>query len=157
MTLRWEDERYVRLYTRDTVGWNMLPWQSRALLPLLCRKVDRVGVLEIGSHGTKGLASTVGLPINVTEQGLKGLVSTGAVVISNGTLLIPNFLKAQDTPSSDAQRKRDQRERARASLDTPGEDKGLVCQTINVTKRDEMSRGVTSGHAESRGVTRCHS
>ena len=41
----WANERYVRLYTRDTVTWKMWPWEARAIFPLLMRKVDRAGVL----------------------------------------------------------------------------------------------------------------
>ena len=30
--MRWEDERYVRVYTRDTPGWLSLSFDAQALL-----------------------------------------------------------------------------------------------------------------------------
>jgi hypothetical protein len=141
--MRWEDERYVRLYTRDTVGWRMLPWQAKALLPLLMRKVDRAGLLELDDHGAAGLAHLVELPLEVVEVGLDALHRSKAVTLRDTTILLPNFLEAQEAHASDAQRKRDQRERARAQekLDE------------FVTLRDEKSQNVTKCHAESQPVT----
>lgn len=52
----WQDERFVRLYTRDTADWLTWPWQSRALFPLLMRKADRVGRVSMGRSGLAGLA-----------------------------------------------------------------------------------------------------
>src|SRR4051812_34670403 len=118
--MRWEDERYVRLYTRDTVEWEMLCWQARALMPQILRKVDRAGLLELGKHGARGLAKSVKLPLDVVQFGLDGtdegpgLLPSGSVELRGTLLVIPNFIAAQETASSDAQRKRDQRERAMA-------------------------------------------
>jgi hypothetical protein len=49
--MRWPDESYVKLYTRDTPTWRAMAWQARALLPLLMRKVDKAGLMECGSLG----------------------------------------------------------------------------------------------------------
>lgn len=145
--MRWEDERYVRLYTRDTVDWNMWPWQSRALFPLLLRKVDRAGIMELGRHGVRGLADAVKMPPEVVEPGLAGLLEDGCVEQRGTALVMRSFIEAQEAILSDAQRKRDQRERdrARKQLDKPD------------TQRDARSRPVTEGHAESRSVTSGHS
>ena len=45
----WSDERYAKIYTRDTLTWLSLPWEGRCLLPLLIRKVDGAGILETGN------------------------------------------------------------------------------------------------------------
>ena len=37
--MRWEDERYVRVYTRDTPEWCLLSWEARALFLLLLTAV----------------------------------------------------------------------------------------------------------------------
>lgn len=136
--MNWADERYVRLYTRDTATWKMLSWQSKALLSLLLRKLDRAGVIELGEDGLEALSFMVELPLEVVETGLDGLLKRKTVVWSGTALVMPKFLEAQEVPITDAQRKRDQRERERSKHleNTQGE-----------------SRGVTRGHAESRGVT----
>jgi len=143
--MHWADERYVRLYTRNTVEWNMWPWESRALFPLLSRAVDRAGLLELGRHGIKGIAVTVGLPLEVTEAGLAGLLEDGCVVLRGTILIIINHIQAQECTSSDAQRKRDQRERER--------DRAHSLVTI----RDTESQDVTKSHSESQPVTSSHS
>ena len=49
MALDWANERYeVRLYTRDTPNWTVAPWEARAVLPLILRKLDRKGILDLG-------------------------------------------------------------------------------------------------------------
>lgn len=144
MAMRWEDERYVRVYTRDTVEWEMLCWQARALMPLILRKVDRAGLLELGKHGARGLAASVNAPIDFVTAGLNGddgklgLVESGAVELRGEMLIVPNFIAAQETPSSDAQRKRDQREKAA----------GVArLESQNVTECHAESRAVTDGHS----------
>lgn len=152
--MRWEDERYVRLYTRDTITWKMLPWQGKALLPLLMRKVDRAGLLDVGEHGPDGLAALVELPVEVVSEGLAALVKTKTAQWTDDgrALFLPNFLRAQEAHQSDAQRKRDQRERraAEAKLDAFG-------LSQNVTDCPNSGQEVTAGHTESQSVTGGHS
>lgn len=154
--MRWEDERYVRLYTRDTITWKMLPWEGKALLALLFRKVDRAGLIDVGDYGAEGVAALVDLPTDVVSEGLAALIKARTVQWAEGgtVLLVPNFLTAQEAHQSDAQRKRDQRERvvAKAKLDaiTPEMSHG-------VTKSHETGQKVTTGHTESQVVTSGHS
>ncbi len=51
MPLKWDDERYVRLYTRDTSTWLRLTWEGRFVLMALLRKLDRSGNLDLGDEG----------------------------------------------------------------------------------------------------------
>jgi hypothetical protein len=138
----WSNERYVRLYTRDTVDWEMLPWESRALFPMLLRKVDRAGVLEMGRHGEHGLAIALKVPAEVVSAGLAGLLEDGCIVVQGSSLVMRNFIEAQECPQSDAARKRAERERSRARAMA-----SEVGQTV--TKRDQESRAVTPSHTES--------
>ena len=49
--MNFEDEDYVRLYTRDTVTWELLGWEGHCVLTLMLRgKFDRAGVFVTGSH-----------------------------------------------------------------------------------------------------------
>lgn len=114
----WSNERYVRVYTRDTTTWKLLDWRGRVVLSLLIRKVDRAGVLDVGHDGVLGLAAVLELPIDIVEPGIGQLVIArgGAqpTVVDTGTAyVLPNFLEAQEAPSSDPQRKRESRARHR--------------------------------------------
>lgn len=109
--MRWADERYVRLYVRDTTDWRLLQWQSKALLPLLMRKLDRDGRVAFGKHGIDGLALLVELPAEVAGPGLEGLLKDGCIRRDGDDLWMPNFRAGQETRSSDKVRKAGQRER----------------------------------------------
>lgn len=142
--MNWSDERYVRLYTRDTPDWLFWSWQSRALLPLLMRKVDRAGVLDLGRCGNRGLAVAVGLPVEVADAGLAGLLEDGCVSLVDSVLVIRNFIEAQESAQTDAQRQRERRARHRVEAER------------GVTQRDNPSQNVTGGHAASQIVTGGH-
>ncbi len=133
----WPNERFVRLYVRDTESWRSLPWQARALFPLLLRKLDRSGILET-KLGARGVAIAVDLPARMVEKGLTALLADGCVTACDRGYVVPNFLEAQDAPQSDRQRQRESRARRR--------DKAMG---LPVTIRDEMSRdAVTESHSE---------
>lgn len=155
MSMRWEDERYVRLYTRDTVTWKMLPWQSKAMIGPIMRKLDRAGVLSLDGEGMEGIAALTEMPVEVVGPGVDGLVKRGVMLLTPDALVMPNFLAAQETKQSDKARKQKERETARDLARA----KTLGIET-SVTERDEQSRNVTerpqeaeSGHAASRDVT----
>lgn len=142
MSLDWANERYVRVYTRDTTTWKLVDWRARTVLLHLFRKVDRSGVLDVGEDGVAGLAAVLELPLEeIVEPGIAQLVKRGTVERTADAYILPNFLDAQETPASDAQRQRVQREKRRASKRSGDGD---------VTNRDA---GVTDGHVASRGVT----
>jgi hypothetical protein len=155
--VRWEDERYVRLYTRDTPEFLALSWLARGLFGLIMRKVDRAGILPVGKLGLRGVAVAVGGQWTSVHGPLQELLDDGCVVFDAGrtAILIPNFMTAQEAPQSDVARKRASRERARAEI---GRATDTVMDAPDVTVCDQpQSRGVTVGHAESHDVTSGHS
>jgi len=143
----WSNERYVRVYTRDTTAMLLMAWDELALFWALVRKVDRSGVLGLDGHGARAVAVHLRCPVDVAERAVASWVREGWVELREGsTLLVVEHLDAQEAQVSDKQRQRDMRERRRA--------------TASVTPRDnvsrhvtEPSRAVTGGHAESRAVT----
>jgi hypothetical protein len=145
--MRFDDERYVRLYTKDTIGWKRLPWQSRALMPLLLRAADRAGLIELDEYGMEGLADLVLLPLEVVEPGLAGLVRSGSVEQRGATVAIVKFLEAQEIPMTDTQRKREQRARDRARALGQSAPIPPVTNVTPVTDTRDASR---SGHSETR-------
>lgn len=173
--MRWEDERYVRLYTRDTPEFLALSWTARGLFALILRKVDRAGILEVGKLGLRGVAVAIGGPWVDVEGPLRELLEDGCVMLDEaGTaVMVPNFLIAQEAVQTDAARKRASREKARATFGGSGAASEAARTVLaepptpppaerstspTVTKRDDMgSRNVTESHARSRAVTRGHS
>lgn len=143
----WSNERYVRLYTRDSVTWAIWPWESQALFCLLLRKVDRAGVLEMGPHDPKdAISAIIRMPPDVVDIALRPILNSGAAEIRGDVLVMPNFISAQEARSSDKQRQRDSREKRRAKAMSHGNHQ-------NVTDSDSESHRVTTGHGESQGVT----
>jgi hypothetical protein len=139
--MRWTDERYVRVYTRDTSDWVALSWEARAAFVLILRAADRAGIIPLGKKGLKGLAALIHMPVDVLERSVMELGEDGCLTCDGQQIVIPNFINAQEIPISDAQRKRDQRERDRASALRSSEE------------RPALSRGVTPGHEVTETVT----
>lgn len=144
--MRWDEERYVRLYVRDTATWVRMRWEARALLPLLMRKLDRIGSIELGEDGLEALADLVRVPVTVVTAGLHDLIKWGVVVVRGTILIMPNFTAAQEVPRSDAERARAYRERKRKELlglpaDPP--QLGPVPTITDVTSVRDASQNVT--------------
>lgn len=155
--MRWEDERYVRIYTRDTIDWLGLSFIAQGLFCLILRKMDRAGLMKLGKHGKKGVSIIIGFPGDWPrlEPALEELLEDGSVEIRGEYLVVPNFIEAQEAVQSDAQRKRESRARHRdqvAAKDVLGADN----LSEYVTDGHETGQKVTSGHAASRAVTNGH-
>lgn len=131
--MRWSEERYLKLYTRDTTDWLALGWKAQGLFCLLLRKVDRTGTLSLGKNGRRGISAHIGgaAAWSEIEAPLNELLADGCVRLDDDekNLLIPNFLEAQEAIQGPTARK--QRERERRSRD----------QTSRQSEtRDSMSR-----------------
>lgn len=94
--MKWSSERYARLYTRDTSNWVAGPWQARAVLPLVLRKLDRAGTLDLDDNGLEGLAAMIGLPVEVVEPGMAWWAKKGTLVMVGSVLTMPNYVEAQE-------------------------------------------------------------
>ncbi len=110
------DERYVRVYTRDTVDWQALGWEAQALFLLMLRKVDRAGILDLGRSGVRGLAAMVAIPVDVTERSLQILLDDGCIEQRGTALIVRNFIEAQEACMSPAVRQQESRLRRRDML-----------------------------------------
>lgn len=132
--MRWEDERYVRVYTRDTGDWLGLSFEAQALFLMLLRKVDRIGELHLGRRGLDSVPALLGHPDKAERltPALRELLADGCVRLADdgAKLFVPNFLKAQEAAKSPAERKREQRERDAAKA----------------LENTHLSRDVTPGH-----------
>jgi hypothetical protein len=147
----WQNERYVRIYTRDTRTLKLIGWEGRAVLWEVLRKCDRAGVMD-GVRTPEDLALMIDIPVETVRVALGRMVSTGAVEITDMGLVVPNYIAAQEAKQTDRQRQRESRARRAATARA-------------VTKRDSIASHsvtepvdfVTSGHTASHAVTSCHS
>lgn len=140
--MNWSDERYVKLYTRQTPTTLSWQWETVAVWPNLLARVDQAGVLDCGRLGhARAVAVTTRLPIAVVEVALKELEADGTVELTERALIVPNFIAAQEACKTDAQKKRDQRERHKDKV--RAESSGII------------ETHVTGRHRESPDVTGC--
>lgn len=137
------NERYVRLYTRDTVTWRRWSWQARAVFGLLLRKVDRSGVLDTGRDDkADALALIIDVPLDVTATVLAEWVNSGTVELKETAIFLPRLREAQEAAQSDKMRQTQSRER-----------RALATSQLPEDARHTVSHGVTSGHTASQVVT----
>ena len=147
--MNFDDERFVKIYPRNTTNWKLLGWEGRCVLMMLLREVDRAGCLDI-EGGMEGLALLLDLPPDVTERGFASCVKRGSVVQNGNTAIIPNFVKAQEARQTDRVRQAESRARRR--------ELGMMSQFVTndartVTDCDQTSRAVTASHTPSHDVT----
>jgi hypothetical protein len=112
--VRWDIERYVKLYRRDTAEWSMVPWRARGLFDEMLRKADLDGSIECGRlQPAQAVAILVGAPpddVPEIERLVALLLEDGCVrdVPAAGCrgrhLSIPNYRPAQGEPLTGAER-----------------------------------------------------
>lgn len=142
MALNWADERFVKMYTRDTVNWVRLSYDARSLFMHLIRKVDRAGVLEVGVDGEEGIAALLAAPLDTVRTALVELRDRGTIQVKDGNLVIPNFLEAQESRMSDSLRQSELRARRRdtARHTATGDVTGCHTALESVTPRLDKTR-----------------
>ena len=142
----WANERYCRLYTRDTTTWKLLGWEGQTVLMHLLRKLDRGGRLPLeGLSAEDVIVLHTGLPPTLVESGWASLVKREVFTSDGKHALMAQFRDAQEAKMSQAQRKRDQRERDAASV-TSGDHSSHAMgperydRAHNKSKRDNKSQ-----------------
>jgi hypothetical protein len=143
--VRWEDEPWVKLYTRDTLDWDALGWEAQAVWFFVFKKLDTAGILDLGRKGTKGFAAALGMPFDLFGRALATLLEDGCLVLRGNVLVMPNYVEAQQARKSDRQRQRDSRSRARdaALSQKVTEDGGHVTPT-QLPSRERDGRHVST-------------
>ncbi len=95
----WHSERYVRVYTRDTMTWKLLDWKARTTMLMMLRAADRAGVIDVGEHGVEGLSALLEMPSDVVGPGVAQLEKRGVVLRRELLWVFPNFIEAQEAIS----------------------------------------------------------
>jgi len=148
----YENEKYIRVFTRDTPNWALMSWEANGLLLLILRKLDRAGVLDLGRHGLRGLAAILRVPLADIERLMPELLDGGddAPLVMKGTVLfMPNFLVGQEASQSDQARQRASREKRRDVA--AARERHIPIQSV--TQSVDPSQDVTNGHTVSQPVT----
>lgn len=138
--MNFEDEDYVRYYTRDTVSWRALGWEGQTVMALMLHgKFDRSGVFDCDSHEPADAIQLVtGLPIEIVNVGLERLLKSGTWIANDGKLIWTKFVHAQSCRRSDRLRQKESREKRRDDL---------------LPNQADLPGVVTSSHNQSQDVT----
>lgn len=156
--MNFSEEKWVKLYKRNTVTWRKIGWDARCVFMHLIRVVDSSGVFECTEDIVGDLSTEIEAPLDVTKSGLENLSKYGVVMLLDSKILIPRYIEAQQTPKSDKLRQQEARERKRDGLlknvtKSDETSRAVTKSDETVTKSDEVSQKVTKRHAVSRGVT----
>lgn len=116
--MNWQDERWVKLYTRDTGDWLFLSFDAQALFLMLLRKADKSGRVALGKRGLDALPTLLGhtdaASVTRVTEALAALVKDGCVKVEEEALILVNFEQAQETPTSNAERQRRHKEKVKS-------------------------------------------
>lgn len=157
MSLRWEDEAWIKLYTRDTVDWLSLSFEAQALWVLLLRKCDGAGIIHLGRRAKRGIAAAIGHVDRweTIEPAIDELLEDGCLVIEWERAIAVNFVEAQQARTSDKARKAAQRQRDHAKALSSGQPESQPVAGCHAESHDvtQESHAVTPGHAASHDVT----
>jgi hypothetical protein len=141
----WEDEPYVRVYSRKDIDWKLLGWEGRTVHWHLRCEATGAGAIELGDGDeAEAVAVLTELPLEVVRIGLQRLASRGVTERHGTSLLITDFLESETAKRSDRVRAQVYRDRVRMG-DKP-----------SVTKRDDKPKPVTRRDDPSRPVTENH-
>lgn len=144
----WTNERYVRLFVRDTTTWKRIGWDGQCVLMQLLRRVDRSGVLPLDDlEPWECVMLHTGAPEDSARRGMDALLRVGTFEVRGTHLVMPNYLEAQECVKSDALRAKEYRERRSASNFVTNRD-DMESQIVTQPSQVDRAR-----HAASRGVT----
>ena len=144
MAIDWANEPFVRLYKRETDEDLLLSWEARAVWHEVLKHCDQSGRLDT-RRGVRGLAALIKVPVEVVERSLPELIEDGRIrSVPETGIIVPNYVEANFTPSSDNARQAESRLRRRHVA--------LTASNRGVTPND-YSLAVTGCHTESHADT----
>src|SRR5678815_4690387 len=127
--MNFEDEEYVRVYSKKTITFKRLGWEGRTVLWHLMLEADRAGCILLGEGDeVEAVTVLIDLPEDVVRTGLLRLSSQGVTSRHGPNMVINRFVEAQEARRSDRLRALEYRDRQKAKT---------------VTERDGASRNET--------------
>lgn len=139
------NERYVRLYTRDTTTWLLLEFEGQTVLMHMLRKATRAGVIDLaGREPWQAPVLHCRIPGDFARKGMEACLREGVIVheAESDRLVFPRYIEANEATQSGAQRVREHRARSE-------ELKRNVTPSSNepLQDRNGEKRAVTSGNS----------
>ncbi len=113
--MNFEDESYVRLYTRNTLHWLTLRWEGQAIMLFLLKgQFDRMGMIDIEDHPPEeAIAALTGLPLDVVKTGWPRILEREMLELRGSKIIWPKFLEAQTATKTPRERQAEHRRRTR--------------------------------------------
>lgn len=139
--MNFEDESYVRIYTRKTLTHKLLGWEGRTVMRLMIDEFDAAGVFEIRGDAALCISAVTDLPIDIVRVGLARLLDTETWAVTARAVTWPTFEEAQNCCRSDRVRQRASR-KARAA-------RAVTDVTLAVTAETPPVTDVTKCHSPS--------
>lgn len=115
----------------------------------ILRVLDRSGVLDGIEDPETDVSVMTGIPEEIASKGFKLLLKAKVLTLENGSICMPKFIEAQETPKSDKLRQRESRERRRAMV-------GLKTFTKQQA-HSIVSRAVLNGELKKEPCEKCGS
>lgn len=175
--MNYEDEKFIKVYTRDTAAWLALPWQCRGLMLEISRKIPQLtGELSLGRKGLATLAALLRAEWSEIEPYVRELIADGRIEYDEQQQLIrdPQHVERQTAIASTARRSQDYREREKSARpprkprktkgkvsvtqrhadDTPSDAESLLDETRLDQTRTDQSENARAREAPSDGLVR---
>lgn len=112
--MKYEDENWIKIYTRDSAGWISLSWQARGVALELARKLPKAtGELSLGRRGLEALAALLRAPWSEIEPWVRELIEDGRLEYDEAAQIIrdPQHADRQNAVASGKTRTADWRAR----------------------------------------------
>ena len=97
--MRWEDEHWRKIDTRETAAWASLEWQAQACVLLFIKTCEADGTI-CAPRGPSQVARLWRWPADIIQAGLEQLEQDGTITRIGGRYHMPNFAAAQAARTS---------------------------------------------------------
>lgn len=161
--MRYEDEPYVRKYTRKTLTNRLLGWEGRAVLDAMLGEFDAAGVFDFRGDPVRSIVAVTDIPEDFVRVGLERLIETETWTVTSSRIVWPTFEEAQNCTRSDRERQRiSRKKRTEQALNeapppsSPASVRPAAPAAQSAPPAAPGVTNVTSRHAESQPVTPCH-
>ena len=164
--MKYDDENWIKIYTRDTAGWVILSWQARGIALELSRKLPKsTGELSLGRRGLEALGPLLRAPWSEIKVAVEELIVDGRLEYDAERQVIrdPQHAERQNAVSTSKARTQKWRDAKRPSATVPPPSSPPPASTVTLrvvdrqpvttcdavtSQRDEVRREVTTRDQE---------
>lgn len=166
--MKYDDENWIKIYTRDTAGWVILSWQARGIALELSRKLPKnTGELSLGRRGIEALGPLLRAPWPEIKAAVEELIADGRLEYDAERQVIrdPQHAERQNAVSTSKARTQKWRDAKRPAALVPPPSSAPPASTVTLrdvdrqpvttcdavtSPRDEVRREVTTRDQEKR-------